>query len=156
MIERVSLDTLIHIVVSPASLCLATIGGSVSSGRKFNILETRSLDDCQQCIETHRGCLVALEVDPEACQRAAEWLWRVRQTHQDAAVIVVLPTGYDEVGWFLRQMGAVHVITSTLELRHSRRLIQRHLSRFRELPLSLEERIWNNLPWRASRADDIS
>ena len=122
----------------------------------WQILETRSLDACQQCIETHRGCLVALEVDPEACQRAAEWLWGVRQTHPDAAVVVIVQPGHDEMGWFLRQMGAVHVITSTLGLRQSRGLIERHLSRFRELPLSLEERIWNNLPWRALRADDIS
>ncbi len=120
------------------------------------IIETRSLEDCVHTIQKHPGCLVAVEVQPRAFRRLADWMWYVREHQPRAAVIAIAPHVDDEVGWCLRQLGAVHVINSTLDLRQSRRLIERHLSRFRELPLSLEERIWNNLPWRAARAGDIS
>lgn len=125
-------------------------------GCSDRILETRSREDCLHAIQTHAGCLAAVEVDSEACQRAAKWVWTVQQRHRQTAILVMIPPGFDELGWCLREAGAVHVITSTLDLRRSKRLIKRHLRRIRELPLSLEERIWNNLPWRASSADDIS
>lgn len=125
-------------------------------GFPYRIVETRSLDDCLCAIRAYPGCLAAVEVDSNSFQLAAEWLWSVRQGHRETAIVVIVPPKCDEMGWCLRQMGAIHVISSTLDLRRSKRLIKRHLGRIRELPLSLEERIWNNLPWRASNAEDIS
>ncbi|MCP4189406.1 MAG: hypothetical protein GY768_02130 [Planctomycetaceae bacterium] len=112
------------------------------------VAETRLLADCAQFVEAHPRAVVVIETCGWQPAEVADWVTRVRAGCPDLLILAIV-SRENPRGWsnWLREMGVVDLLTSFQDLPRVKRIVQRHFARFSCGPLSLEQRIWNNLPW---------
>ncbi len=81
---------------------------------------------------------------------ALRWIERLRSVRPDAlAMAVVRPVTHD-LAWPLRSAGTVMVWDEFWQVPAMARLVERFWQRIPPPDLSVEERIWNNLPWNST------
>ena len=71
---------------------------------------------------------------------------RVREQDPQAIFLAAVSELPHEACWALRQVGLLHLLTSPLDLPASWRIMKRHFQRLPQPALSLEDKIWKNLP----------
>ena len=121
-----------------------------SSGSRADLTEVRSLDQLWQELARRPSSAVLMQVDRTNWVAAAEGVWLARDRDPQAIFLAAVLELPGAVCWFLRQMGVVHLLASPLDLPAAWRIMERHFSRLPQPALSLEEKIWDNLPWSQS------
>jgi hypothetical protein len=112
------------------------------------VLPTGSLDHCWEELQQRTGSAVMLQVTESNWRRVAKWVVQARDFDPRTICLAAMPRRLAAVTDLLRHVGVIHTLRSPLDLPAALRLIQRHVQRQPPPRLSLEEQIWNNLPWR--------
>ena len=120
----------------------------------WGVRETRSLDECwHEVAQAGKPRIVLLDVrcgPLEALLRGVDWM---RRRYPDLLPIAIAPESTRLAIWRpLCETGVLHFVSSFRDLPALRRVVCRHRQRYPKPPLSLEERIWNNLPWPSKSA----
>jgi hypothetical protein len=111
------------------------------------LYETRHFEDCWQQAVARPASLVALEAIPAHAEALVATLVRYRLALPQLPVLVLASRQMEPWQWFLRELGAVHVVFSPRALGPLVRIVQRHwnrLDRESTLPRTL---VWRRLPW---------
>lgn len=106
-----------------------------------------SLDACWQLLEESPASIVLLVGNTSNLDRVFGALCRIRARFTDARALVVLPRGYTEQAWWLREAGASHVVHSIRELDSVVRIVLRHRARTTVVEETLSDRMARRLPW---------
>jgi hypothetical protein len=106
-------------------------------------------------IPPHRGPRVSLAVvaDADDASWALTWAERVALEQADALRMAVVRPAAAELAWCLRETGVAMVWDEFWQVPTMARLIERFWQRIPAPDLSVEERIWNNLPWNPTDAE---
>lgn len=117
----------------------------------LRITQTRSLPQCQRELEAAPYSIAALEATPQNLVAVAKSLASWRELFPHARFIALAQRGLEPHELLLREMGATHVTCSPRSPAPLLRVIRRHLARAPPQQLTLDEAIWNRLPWGATK-----
>lgn len=112
------------------------------------VFETRFLADCGRFVEAHPQAVTVLETGCWEPAEVADWVTSIRAGFPDLLILAIVSRESSGT-WhcWLREMGVSDLLASFQDVPRVKHQVQRHFQRFRSGPLSLEQRIWNNLPW---------
>ena len=115
----------------------------------WDVRETRSLDECwREVAQAESPRIVLLDVRCGSLEALLSGIDQMRSRYPDLLAIAIAPESTRLAIWRpLCETGILHAVSSFRDLPALRGVVCRHIRRFPKLPLSLEERIWNNLPW---------
>ena len=105
--------------------------------------------ECWQRLEQRPASILVLEAGQARLQQAFELLCSMGWRFPDARALVVLPRGNEQQGWWLREVGAIHVIHSIRELSAAVRIVRRHVAQAPPIEMPWIERVYAGLPWSA-------
>lgn len=93
---------------------------------------------------------VAVTLDERWWRDLPQWMVGMRRQWPDLVIVVISTLDLRELAPRFLELGAHAVVHSSLELPTAIRIVNRRFAQFTGPALSLEERIWNNLPWNDS------
>lgn len=111
------------------------------------VIETRSAAECREIVAAHRGSFVVAEINEPSAEQALDLLFELGTAHADVACAVVASRQMRAYEWLARELGALALVVSPLELESLCALAERHIGRLVVEPVDVRERIWQNLPW---------
>lgn len=128
---------------------------SVCRREDWSVVEVTSWDDCLDEVDRTAGPVTVLvdlaRVPPEQLIASQD---RIDDARPEL-LLIVAGVGELPLAACLYELGVTLILSSFPDVSRLKRVVLRHIQRFEGEPLSLEERIWNNLPWpSANVAED--
>ncbi len=114
----------------------------------FRLYETRSLADCQRELALCPASFTFVEVTAANLAQAVVWIERVNREYPAVRVAVVGPRSMQEYAWEVREAGAIAAVFSPRELAPLVRMARRHCLNCPPDELSVQEHVWNRMPWK--------
>lgn len=118
--------------------------------RELPIREVRSFEQAEREFAEQPATMAAIEVSPVSAIKVASHLAAWRKRFPDARFVALADPELAPLEPALRDAGAVHVVYATRDLAATVRLIRRHLARIPRPAMTLEESIFERLPWGAT------
>lgn len=109
--------------------------------------EARSLAECRELLVEQPAGFLVMELQQSQVDAACQLLLDLHRLAPRVASGVVSTPELAGHEWLLRELGAVHYITSPRKLREMVAVADRHLAGLPQVELSLEDRVWRRLPW---------
>ncbi len=115
--------------------------------QSWSLLHVGNLDSCWEVLRQRPGSAVFLQVTPDNVRHAIDQILPAREQDPAAIFLASVPDLPRELRSALWHVGIVYAAATPLEASAAGRILRRHFSRLVPPALSLEEKIWNNLPW---------
>ena len=117
------------------------------AGTGVRLLETRTLADASQALESTPAAFLVLELAADAVEPVLRQVIRLARDFPAARAAVVAPHALAAWRWPACEAGAVYFAASRRQLAPLARMIVRHLAELPPPQQTLTERIWASLPW---------
>ncbi len=114
---------------------------------RLRLVETRTPDEFLATVGRHPSSFAIVEIAETNIQRGLTLLLSLEREFHATPVIVVAQRRFKRYEWLVREMGAVHFLTSTRRLTGVAEILRNHFSRQPGVEVSLTERILSDLPW---------
>lgn len=111
------------------------------------LIQTGSLDQCWDELRQRPGSAVLLQATRGNWLRVALGVCQARDADPTALLLAAVTELPRELRRALREAGLVYELVTPLDVPPAWRIVRRHFDRCPPLTLSLEQKIWNNLPW---------
>jgi hypothetical protein len=124
------------------------LAGAVAAGEEpIRLIATRSLSACWQQLRESPASLVAIEVPSGGRQELARRIAALPRSFPWARFIGLGRATEGPCGWRLRQLGAIHLVSSTRSVDSIVRVLHRHRHALPTAPTGLRRTIWQRMPW---------
>lgn len=130
------------------------IAARLTLGNMARIVETRTLDDAWQRLQSARHGVLLLEVDPQHAPQVISLLTRLQTELPRVLVVACLAKATPAWELLLREAGAAIVLRVPWRLPVFGPWLRRHLALAPQPKSTLHEQIWSRLPWSAAEAPD--
>jgi hypothetical protein len=120
--------------------------------REISVIERIPFEPVETDPETARVTL-AVVAGPEDVQAVLAWAQRMVLENDSALRMAVVRPADQELAWCLRETGIRMVWDEYWQLPAIADMTRRFCRRHRRTDLSVEQRIWNNLPWNHHASD---
>jgi hypothetical protein len=111
------------------------------------IVETRSLDECRQSLRLSPASFVSLELTAANLDSICELLSSLERQFPAAIAVVTAARSLDGCEPIVRELGALHFVSSPRALPSLASIVRRHLARQPRPDRDPAERIRASLPW---------
>lgn len=111
------------------------------------LVEVAQLADCACVLQRLPASLVALDCVGWPLSEVLAWIRQTQASFPLVHLVVLLDREHRHQEWLLREAGAVHVLIDTRQLDTLISLYLRHQAALPDIPTSLRESIWEQLPW---------
>lgn len=115
--------------------------------REVRVVETRSVAECREAIESGAGGFLAIELTAPKCDAVLELLLHVGGQQGQWPAAVMADRGMKAYEWLARELGAVHFVTSHRGLPALCPCVRRYFEPLPGPAMGTAERIWSMLPW---------
>jgi hypothetical protein len=126
---------------------------------RLRLIEVRSIAELEERLSSGPAALVGLELEDRNADRVLEWLGRAGADGCAGGIIVFADRSLRPYELVCREAGAVHFVTSELELLTLAAIVERFLSRapvadLLEVEPPITEQVRARMPWgnKATRA----
>jgi hypothetical protein len=110
------------------------------------VVETRSVTECREAIESLAGGFLAIELTPPKCEAVLDLLLHLGQQGKWPAAVLA-DRDMKAYEWLARELGAVHFVTSHRGLAALSPCVRRYFEPLPGPAMGTAERIWSMLPW---------
>ena len=114
---------------------------------EFRIAEVRSFTQCERELAASPHSVAAIEMTSQNLHPALQALVEYRDRFPHVRLIALADRELAPHELLVREAGAIQIVFSPRSLASSVRLIRRHLARAPKKETTLEEAVWNKLPW---------
>jgi len=111
------------------------------------VRETRTPGECLDVVTTFAGGVVVCELTEAHLNDTLALMMNLNLRFPAFRIVVVTTGKFAHLEPLVRELGAIHVITSPRKLPVLADLIPRHLARLHFPSQSMTQRFWGNLPW---------
>jgi hypothetical protein len=111
------------------------------------VAEARTIEDAFSELQNWRFGALAVEIRPQNAPQMIELLTRVRLELPGVIAIAHLAESMADWELLAREAGVLEVVFSPRRLTSAAGLVERHLARAPDRPVSLREKVWQSLPW---------
>lgn len=122
--------------------------------RELPLIETRSPAECLATLAACPAAFVLIELAAASCEQNLELLLQISLLDRQATAAVAAERPLAEYEWLVRELGAVHFLTSPRELSPLCRMASRYAVLLPDVKsrdeVDGDEHIWNRLPWGAA------
>ncbi|HEY4759747.1 MAG TPA: hypothetical protein VIH42_04130 [Thermoguttaceae bacterium] len=113
----------------------------------LHVWEVRSLSDCNELLVNSPASFLILELNESKLEETLRFIKKWRAEFPLFRFAVVADRSLASYQWFMREAGAIHFLCCMHKMGTLAETACRHLARVPQVPQSLSERIWANLPW---------
>jgi hypothetical protein len=115
--------------------------------RRVNVIELPPFEDYQASPETARVTLTVVS-GPSEAREVLQWARQADKARDGSLIMAVVRPADQELAWCLRETGVRLIWDEYWHVPAMAQVIERFCRRHRRPDLSVEQRIWNNLPWK--------